>query len=92
MMDALQSFLGGAVMMGFLVLGCFFHAFFVRTRDRLFVFFSVAFFVLAFERVVLLLVHPNSEGHFLVYVVRLLAFAALAFGIWDRNRKGTPRS
>lgn len=85
----LQLFISGAIMMGFLTLGWFFLAFFRRTRDRLFAFFSAAFFLLAAERVVLVLVTPDHEVNFLVYTVRLLAFASLAYAIWDRNR---PRS
>lgn len=86
MTKILHIFISGAIMMGFLTLGWFFLAFFRRTSDRLFAFFSAAFFLLAAERIVLVLVTPDHEVHFLVYTVRLLAFASLAYAIWDRNR------
>jgi hypothetical protein len=84
-LESLQTFASGAVMMGFAALGCFFWEFFRRTRDRLFLFFAIAFILLSVERVVLTVMTPDNEVNFLVYVVRLAAFASLAYGIWDRN-------
>lgn len=84
-LPAIQAFVSGALMLGFTALGCFFYEFFRRTRDRLFLFFAIAFVLLAIERLVLVLVTPDNEIHFLVYTVRLCAFVSLAYGIWDRN-------
>ena len=83
----LQAFASGALMLGFVVLGLFFSAFWKRTADRLFGFFAVAFFLLAFERFVLVMVSPDHESHYMVYLVRLAAFTTLALAIWDRNRR-----
>jgi hypothetical protein len=82
--QGVPEFLSGATMMGFAALGCFFFHFYRRTRDRLFLFFSIAFVLLAFERLVVIAITPN-EVHFAVYTVRLFAFASLAYAIWDRN-------
>jgi hypothetical protein len=84
-LPALQPFLSGAVLLGFAALGCFFYEFFRRTRDRLFLFFALAFVLLAMERVVLIFIPAASEISFMVYTVRLCAFGSLAYGIWDRN-------
>lgn len=86
MIQNLQLFASGAIMMGFLTLGWFFLAFYRRTSDRLFLYFAVAFFLLSAERVVLVLATPDSEADSMVYMVRMLAFGALAYAIWDRNR------
>ena len=83
----LQWFASGALMLGFAVLGMFFSAFWKRTADRLFGFFAAAFFLLAAERLVLVMVSPDHEVHYMVYLVRLAAFTTLALAIWDRNRR-----
>ena len=82
--EGIPEFLSGALMMGFAALACFFFEFYRRTHDRLFVFFAIAFGLLAIERIVMISITPN-EVHFAVYSVRLFAFASLAYAIWDRN-------
>ena len=84
-LPVIQVFFSGALMLGFAALGCFFYEFFRRTRDRLFLFFALAFVLLAIERVVLILITSDNEIHFMVYTVRLCAFGSLAYAIWDRN-------
>ncbi|HWQ92873.1 MAG TPA: DUF5985 family protein, partial [Clostridia bacterium] len=54
------------------------------TRDPLFGFFSVAFFLLAAERVCI--VAFASELHYLIYLIRLGAFLMIAFAIVQKNR------
>ena len=81
----LNMFLSGALMLAFGAIGWFFFEYFRRTRDRLFLFFAIAFVLLACERVVLVSITPTSEINYLVYIVRLSAFVSLAYGIWDRN-------
>jgi hypothetical protein len=81
----INSFLSGALMLAFAAIACFFLEYFRRTRDRLFLCFALAFFLLAIERVVLVAVSPRNEINHLVYTVRLAAFVSLAYGIWDRN-------
>jgi hypothetical protein len=80
-----NAFLSGALMLAFAAIGWFFLEYFRRTRDRLFLFFAIAFLLLAIERIVLVAVTPGTENHHLVYTVRLFAFVSLAYGIWDRN-------
>jgi hypothetical protein len=78
----------GALVMACAVAGAFFVAFWQSTRERLFVFFAMAFGVLAIHWAVLgLLDVPSEERHFL-YVPRLIAFLLFVVGIIDKNRRG----
>ena len=47
-----DTFLSGAISMGFLVISLFFLRFWKRSGDRLFIFFSLAFLLLLVERIV----------------------------------------
>jgi len=75
----------GALAMGFAIAGLFFLRFWRETRDRLFLLFAIAFFVLAASRLryVWFPEHDERGGYF--YWVRLLAFAAILLAILDKN-------
>jgi Family of unknown function (DUF5985) len=83
------SFLSGAVMLGCVVAGAFFLKFWRTTRDRLFLMFGLAFFLLATERVVLACLNEGRSGeeHTLVYLFRLAAFALILLAIANKNRQ-----
>jgi len=81
------SFMNGAIAMGFAIAGLHFLRFQRETRDRLFVFFAVAFWVLAAERVGLLFVGPDEAARSSVYIARLVAFALISVGVVDKNRR-----
>ncbi len=68
----------------------FFMRYFRLTRDRLFVFFSVAFLVIALNWIGLAIADPSIETRHQVYVLRLLAFVLILIGIIDKNRRGKP--
>jgi hypothetical protein len=76
----------GAVLFGFVVVGLFFWRFWRQTGARLFAAFSVAFFILAVERAMILteVVEPINQPF--VYLTRLIAFVIIAGAIWDTNR------
>lgn len=77
----------GAVIMAFLVAGLFFLRFWKKTHDRLFLFFAMAFWILAANRVTLIFIDEGSEDtHILLYVVRLIAFSLILYAIIDKNR------
>ena len=76
----------GALAMGFVIAGLFFLRFWRDTRDRLFAFFAVAFFVLAINRVGIALPVPEGVRYDYFYWVRLLAFALILLAILDKNR------
>jgi uncharacterized membrane protein YeiB len=75
----------GAIMLGYAVAALIFLRFWRRTRERLFVWFALAFAILAAERALLLA--PGAWTHEpAVYCTRLVAFLMLAGAIWDQNR------
>lgn len=81
-------FLQGALAMACVVTGVFFLSFWQSTRERLFLFFGLAFGVLAFHWAVLGLLNVPSEDRHFLYVPRLVAFLLLVVGIVDKNRRG----
>lgn len=57
-----------------------------RTGDRLFVFFSAAFGVMAIERVLMVMIDPDNEFRPYVFVARLIAYGLIIAAIVDKNR------
>jgi hypothetical protein len=80
------SFLSGAVTMGYLAAALFFAKFWRKTRDSLFVMFSIAFALLALEQVILAWVGSEREEFTYVYLIRFVAFSIIALAIINKNR------
>jgi hypothetical protein len=55
------------------------------TRDRLFLVFALAFFVLGVNRLALSF-WEDDETRTYLYLVRLCAYLLILYGIWDKNR------
>ena len=83
----LHHFLLGGVVVGCAVAGLFFLRFWRRTGDRLFLIFGVAFWTLGVNWLVLAFTRAD-EARTWLYVLRLLAFVLILWGIWDKNRPG----
>ena len=81
----------GALVMASAVIGLFFLRFWRDTRDRLFLMFSLAFWVLAANWLGLGLVVQEEEARTLFYVVRLVAFVLILVAIVDKNRAAARR-
>jgi hypothetical protein len=81
------AFLSGAVTLGFAVIGLFFLRFWRRTGDRLFVAFSVAFWLLGLNQALLVLPNVRDEERSWLYLLRLLAFALILLAVWQKNRR-----
>lgn len=79
--------MSGAILAGCWAIGVFFFRFRRRTGDRFFAFFGCAFWLLAIERLFLLL-EPDDEMKPYVYLVRLVAFLFILYAIIDKNRGG----
>lgn len=77
--------ISGALGMGYVVAAGFFLRFWTQTHDRLFAFFSSAFFVLAVQRVLLTL--AQRDDVLIVYLLRVMAFALILVAIADKNRE-----
>ena len=68
-----------------------FLRFYRKTSDRLFLFFSAAFALMAFNRIAFQAADSNSEAQPELYLVRFLAFCLIIYGIVDKNRVGRSR-
>jgi hypothetical protein len=79
------EFFSGAATAGYLVAAAFFVRFFLRTRDRLFVAFAVAFGFFALNQAAVGLFHVATEPESLVYVLRILGFVVILAAILDKN-------
>ncbi|HWB43441.1 MAG TPA: DUF5985 family protein [Gemmatimonadales bacterium] len=80
----------GAIAMGYAVAGLFFLRFWRETRDRLFLIFCGAFWVLGVQRLALVMSRDLAEDHTGLYLVRLFAFLLILWAIVDKNRS-SPR-
>jgi hypothetical protein len=82
----MNEFCGGFIATAFSASALFFFRFWTRLKERLFLFFAGAFFMLALERLVLVVLRNVTEVDFRVYLLRLLAFVLILAGIADKNR------
>ena len=84
----MTNFIPGLTTMGFAVSGLFFLRFWSQTKDVLFVFFAIAFWLFAINYGVDALLNSPSESVAL-YLLRLLGFGLIIGGILSKNsRKG----
>lgn len=81
-----NMFFGGATMAACGVAGVFFLRYWRLTGDRFFFIFSLAFWILAFERVALTVMHVQGERVPLVYVIRLTGYICIVAAIVEKNR------
>lgn len=77
----------GMLVAGYLVAALFFLRFRRETGERLFLAFSVAFALLAVQRLALALIPRSERNDVLIYGLRLLAFVLILAAIVDKNRK-----
>lgn len=78
--------LSGAILLGYWAIGVFFSRFWRNSGDRFFGFFALAFWLLAIERLLLILINLDYEMRPYIYTVRLVAFLFILFAILDKNR------
>ena len=79
------DFTNGMVAMGFFVAGLFFLKFWRDSRDRLFMTFACAFWIFAADYAILGLVAFATEQRPYVFLLRLIGFVAILWGIADKN-------
>ena len=85
--DSLVLFLHGAVSMASAIAGVLFLTYWRDSRDRFFVFFAVAFWVLGINWIVVAAVDPSAEHRHWFHAIRIVAFAFILIGIADKNRR-----
>lgn len=81
------DFVAGALTAGFAIAGLFFMRFWRRTRDDLFFFFSLAFWLLALSQSLLAATQVIIEDRSWIYAIRLAAFLLILFAIMRKNRR-----
>jgi hypothetical protein len=85
-MSSAYSMMSGATVMACFVAGLFFLRFWRTTRDRLFLLFAIAFWMMALHWTGLALTSPDYEFRPLLYGVRLASFVVILLAIADKNR------
>jgi hypothetical protein len=80
-----MTFISGMTTAGFLLAGLFFFKFWFRSRDILFFIFAVAFWLLAANQVLLVILNLPREEQGWVYLLRLAAFALIVVAIIHKN-------
>lgn len=83
----MREFLMGMLGATTLTVGLFFMRYWRASRDRLFVYFSLAFAVMSLSWIALAIASVTFEGRHLIYLLRLLAFVLIIIGIVDKNRR-----
>lgn len=83
----MSAFLSGAVTFGYLLGALFFVRFWRRSTDRLFLWFAIAFGLLALNQFLAHVLDVVSEPHSFVYGIRVLAFVLIIVAIVDKNRR-----
>ncbi|WP_395645226.1 DUF5985 family protein [Terricaulis sp.] len=85
MAPEVASFISGAIAMGFVVCSVFFLRFWRRTKDGLFLAFSLAFLLLALCQALTTMLGLPLEERSWIYLLRLAAFTLLIGAILAKN-------
>lgn len=85
--NELHLVLRGALALASWVAGLFFLRFWRLSRDRLFIFFCAAFWLLAVNWLSIAANHWVPETRHQAFMVRLLAFVLIIVGVIDKNRR-----
>lgn len=80
-----SDFFSGMITMGYFVASAFFIRFWVRTSDKLFIAFSVAFLLLAISTALTSLLSLPYEERSWLYLIRLAAFVLLIVAILGKS-------
>jgi hypothetical protein len=81
----------GGILIGYWAIGVDFFRFRRRTHDRFFAIFGFSFWLLAFERFLLILIGPTEESRWFIYIIWLVAFLLILYAIYDKNLSRIPR-
>jgi hypothetical protein len=80
-----NTFLAGMVTAGFLAAGLYFARFWSRSRDFLFLAFTIAFWLLALNQAFVALAPEPASGQSWFYLLRVAAFLLIAAAIVRKN-------
>lgn len=82
-----KGMLLGAIAVASAVAGLFFLKFWNVTGDRLFLFFSCAFFLQSLSRVLIAVSSVSSDEDPAIYLIRLVSYSLIIVGIVHKNSK-----
>ena len=82
----MNELLLGGVATAAIVAGLFFLNFWRATGDRFFLFFTIAFWLEAFSRVLIGIMYGWREDTPILYLIRLVAYGLILVAILDKNR------
>lgn len=85
----LIAFLSGATVLGFGLAGLFFLRFWTRTRDQLFLAFTISFWLLGFSQAMLTFANVPVEERTPLYLLRLAAFLLILIAVWRKNSRAS---
>lgn len=83
--SSLIEFLSGAASLAYLVAGVYFLRFWRLTRDRLFISFAFAFWLLALNQIIVSVVGVADERRGYSYLLRVVGFMLILFAIVGKN-------
>jgi hypothetical protein len=83
--EAVNVAIGSATGTACAVVGLIFLKHWRATRDELFASFAAAFWLMAANRLALVMVGENQEASTLIYLVRFAAFALILWAIVRKN-------
>lgn len=83
----METFFGGMITGGHLIAGLFFLKFWKRSQDALFAAFALAFWLLALNQFLLVVMKVSSEEQSWIYLLRLAAFVLIAVAIVHKNTR-----
>lgn len=86
-MTVLENFLSGSITALYIVASFFFQRYAQKTADSFFGYFSIAFMLLAVERIVGLTIGVTVEIQPIIYLFRLVAFSVIIVAILRKNRR-----
>lgn len=89
--NALIPFAWGALTTLCVIAGLLFLRFWYDARDRLFLFFALAFWTFSLSWAGRLVVGSEDEASYLLYLFRLAAFLLIIAGIGDKNWRSRGR-
>jgi hypothetical protein len=84
----MNQFLRGAIVLACSAIALFYLRYWRATKDRLFLFFCVAFVLFALNWTAISVSNDWAEH---AYLARFLAFAIIAWAVIDKNRRATSR-
>lgn len=81
--ESIRSCMSGAIAMGYLTVAVFFLQYWRETRDRLFIFFTIGFLVLAAQRVLFAVFFGEADA--ITFGLRLTGYLCILAGIIERR-------